>query len=56
MNEPVAALMQGDALPGPIILKRTDRVISSGVTCLLCYQGHPPLSSVYKQRHQAEMG
>lgn len=53
MNEPVAALMQGDALPGPIILKR---VISSGVPCLLCYQGHPPLSSVYKQRHQAEMG
>ncbi len=48
MNEPVAGLMQGDALPGPIILKSTDRVISSGVTSLFCYQGHPPSSSVYK--------
>lgn len=41
MNEAMAGLMQRDALPGPIILKRTDRVISSGVTPLFCYQGHP---------------
>lgn len=41
MNEAVAGLMQSDALPGPIILKRTDRVIRSGLTPLFCYQGHP---------------
>lgn len=41
MNEPVAGLIQRDALPGPIMLKRTDRVISSGVTSLFCYQGPP---------------
>jgi len=34
MNEAVAGLMQRDALPGPILLRRTDRVISSGVTVL----------------------
>lgn len=45
MNEPVAGLMQRDALPGPIILKRTDRVISSGVTSLFCYIHHCPQST-----------
>lgn len=34
MNEAVAGLMQRDALPGPIILKRMDAAISSGVTSL----------------------
>ena len=47
MNEAVAGLMQRDALPGPIILKGTDRVISSGVTSLFYHQAHPHLS-VYK--------
>lgn len=45
MNEPVAGLIQRDALPGPVMLKRTDRVISRGVTSLFCYQGHPASSS-----------
>ena len=42
MNEPVAGLMQRDALHGPIILRRTDRFISRGLTSLFCYQGHLP--------------
>lgn len=47
MNEPVAGLMQRDALLGPIILKITDSH-SSGVTSLICYQGHISSSSAYK--------
>lgn len=34
MNEPVAKLMQKDAMLGPLILERTDGVISSSVTFL----------------------
>ena len=54
MNEPVAGLMQRDALPGPIILKRTDRVISIGVSSLFCYPGQIP--SPNKQLNQDERG
>lgn len=32
MNEPVAKLFQKDTLPGPLILNRTDGVISSSMT------------------------
>lgn len=39
MNEPVAGFIQRDALLGPTILKRTDRVISIGVSSLFCYPG-----------------
>lgn len=37
MNEPVAKLFQKDTLPGPLILNRTDGVISSSMTFFLAW-------------------
>lgn len=54
MNEAAAGLMQRDALPGPIILRRTDRVIRSGVSVLS--SGTSAVITLQSQLNQNERG